>query len=178
MAKGEIIAASLTEADGGSDPASMRTNARKAPGGYSLNGSKMWITTPAIAEWPCLGQARRGVPASCRRAQGFRDAEDPQQISLRASVSGEIALDEVSCRRTRCCRTCPAARPVLLPEQGPLRHRLGRHGRRDFCLHASRDYTKTRSVFGKPWRPPADPRNADMQTEIALGFEGALALGG
>ncbi len=184
MAKGEIIGCfGLTEADGGSDPASMRTTARKAPGGYTLNGAKMWITNAPISDvalvWAKLDGVIRGFLVD-RGSKGFETPKILNKLSLRASITGEIALNDVFVPEDQ-----------MLPEVSGLRGPFsclnkarygiawGAMGAADFCLHASRDYTKTRSVFGKPLaaRQLIQKKLADMQTEIALGFEGALALG-
>ena len=184
MARGEIIGCfGLTEADGGSDPASMRTVARKAPGGYSLSGAKMWITNSPISDvalvWAKLDGVIRGFLVD-RGAKGFETPQIKNKLSLRASVTGEIALDEVF-----------VPEDMMLPDVSGLRGPFsclnkarygiawGAMGAADFCLHASRDYVSSRKVFGKPLaaRQLIQKKLADMQTEIALGFEGALALG-
>jgi len=184
MARGEIIGCfGLTEADGGSDPASMRTVARKAPGGYSLSGAKMWITNSPISDvalvWAKLDGVIRGFLVD-RGSKGFETPQIKNKLSLRASVTGEIALDEVF-----------VPEDMMLPDVSGLRGPFsclnkarygiawGAMGAADFCLHASRDYVSSRKVFGKPLaaRQLIQKKLADMQTEIALGFEGALALG-
>ena len=184
MARGEIIGCfGLTEADGGSDPASMRTVARKAPGGYSLSGAKMWITNSPICDvalvWAKLDGVIRGFLVD-RGSKGFETPQIKNKLSLRASVTGEIALDEVF-----------VPEDMMLPDVSGLRGPFsclnkarygiawGAMGAADFCLHASRDYVSSRKVFGKPLaaRQLIQKKLADMQTEIALGFEGALALG-
>ena len=184
MARGEIIGCfGLTEADGGSDPASMRTVARKAPGGYSLSGAKMWITNSPISDvalvWAKLDWVIRGFLVD-RGSKGFETPQIKNKLSLRASVTGEIALDEVF-----------VPEDMMLPDVSGLRGPFsclnkarygiawGAMGAADFCLHASRDYVSSRKVFGKPLaaRQLIQKKLADMQTEIALGFEGALALG-
>jgi glutaryl-CoA dehydrogenase len=184
MARGEIIGCfGLTESDGGSDPASMRTVARKAPGGYSLSGAKMWITNSPISDvalvWAKLDGVIRGFLVD-RGSKGFETPQIKNKLSLRASVTGEIALDEVF-----------VPEDMMLPDVSGLRGPFsclnkarygiawGAMGAADFCLHASRDYVSSRKVFGKPLaaRQLIQKKLADMQTEIALGFEGALALG-
>jgi glutaryl-CoA dehydrogenase len=184
MAKGVIIGCfGLTEADGGSDPGSMRTVAKKVAGGFSLSGSKMWITNAPIADvalvWAKLDGVIRGFLVE-RGAKGFETPKILNKLSLRASVTGEIALDEVF-----------VPEDMMLPDVSGLRGPFsclnkarygiawGAMGAAEFCLHASRDYVATRKVFGKPLaaRQLVQKKLADMQTEIALGFEGALALG-
>jgi glutaryl-CoA dehydrogenase len=184
MAKGEIVGCfGLTEADGGSDPASMRTAAKKVDGGFSISGSKMWITNSPIADvalvWAKLDGAIRGFLVE-RGAKGFATPKIQNKLSLRASVTGEIALDEVF-----------VPEDMMLPDVSGLRGPFsclnkarygiawGAMGAAEFCFHAARDYTQTRKVFGKPLaaRQLVQKKLADMETEIALGFEGALALG-
>jgi glutaryl-CoA dehydrogenase len=184
MARGEIVGCfGLTEADGGSDPASMRTVAKKVDGGFVLNGAKMWITNSPIADvalvWAKLDGVIRGFLVD-RGAEGFTTPKISNKLSLRASVTGEIALSDVF-----------VAEDMLLPEvqglRGPFsclnkaRYGIawGAMGAAEFCLHASRDYVASRTVFGRPLgaRQLVQKKLADMQTEIALGFEGALALG-
>jgi glutaryl-CoA dehydrogenase len=184
MARGEAIGCfGLTEADGGSDPASMRTAARAVDGGYVLNGAKMWITNSPICDvalvWAKLDGAIRGFLVE-RGAAGFETPTIKNKLSLRASVTGEISLTDVF-----------VAEDAILPGVSGLRGPFsclnkarygiawGAMGAAEFCLHASRDYTKTRTVFGKPLaaRQLVQKKLADMATEIALGLEGALALG-
>jgi glutaryl-CoA dehydrogenase len=184
MAKGEIIGCfGLTEADGGSDPASMRTTAKPAKGGYVLTGAKMWITNSPICDvalvWAKLDDVIRGFLVD-RGSEGFATPKILGKLSLRASVTGEIALNDVF-----------VPEDMMLPDVSGLRGPFsclnkarygiawGAMGAAEFCLHASRDYTMTRKVFGRPLaaRQLIQKKLADMQTEIALGFEGALALG-
>src|SRR5258708_32324497 len=99
MASGEIIGCfGLTEADGGSDPASMRTVAKKVDGGFVLNGSKMWITNSPVADvalvWAKLDGQIRGFLVD-RGSEGFTTPKIMNKLSLRASVTGEIALADV-----------------------------------------------------------------------------------
>jgi glutaryl-CoA dehydrogenase len=184
MARGEAIGCfGLTEADGGSDPASMRTTAVAAAGGYRLNGAKMWITNAPIADvalvWAKLDGAIRGFLVE-RGAAGFETPTIKNKLSLRASVTGEISLSDVLVPED-------AILPGVSGLRGPFsclnkaRYGIawGAMGAAEFCLHASRDYTQTRSVFGKPLaaRQLVQKKLADMATEIALGLEGALALG-
>ncbi len=184
MARGEIIGCfGLTEADGGSDPASMRTTARKAPGGYTISGAKMWITNAPISDvalvWAKLDGVIRGFLVD-RGAKGFTTPKIQNKLSLRASITGEIALDDVFVGEDKMLPNVSGLRgPFSCLNKARYGIAWGAMGAADFCLHASRDYTKTRSVFGKPLaaRQLIQKKLADMQTEIALGFEGALALG-
>ena len=184
MARGELIGCfGLTEADGGSDPGSMRTVARKVDGGYVLNGAKMWITNSPIADvavvWAKLDGEIRGFLVE-RGAAGFSTPKIDDKLSLRASITGEIVLQDVL-----------VADDAILPGvkglRGPFsclnkaRYGIawGAMGAARFCLETSAAYVADRVVFGRPLaaRQLIQKKLADMQTEIALGFEGALALG-
>jgi glutaryl-CoA dehydrogenase len=184
MASGQAVGCfGLTEADGGSDPASMRTTARIEAGGYRLNGSKMWITNAPIADvaliWAKLDGDIRGFLVE-RGAEGFSTAKIENKLSLRASVTGEISLADVLVSED-------AMLPGVRGMRGPFsclnkaRYGIawGAMGAAEFCFHAARDYVASRSVFGRPLsaRQLIQKKLADMQTEIALGYEGALALG-
>ncbi len=184
MARGDIIGCfGLTESDGGSDPSAMRTVARPAPGGFVINGAKMWITNAPIADvalvWAKLDGVIRGFLVE-RDSKGLSTPRIENKLSLRASVTGEISLSDVFVPET-----------ALLPDvrglRGPFsclnkaRYGIawGAMGAAEFCLHAARDYVASRMLFGRPLsaRQLVQKKLADMATEIALGLEGALALG-
>ncbi|RAK65002.1 acyl-CoA dehydrogenase [Phenylobacterium kunshanense] len=184
MAAGRLIGCfGLTEPDGGSDPASMRTTAKKVDGGYVLNGAKMWITNSPVSDvalvWAKLDGKIRGFLVE-RGTKGFETPQIKNKLSLRASVTGEIAL-------TDCFVPDDAMLPGVEGLRGPFsclnkaRYGIawGAMGAAEFCLHASRDYVSSRSLFGRTLasRQLVQKKLADMSTEIALGFEGALALG-
>ncbi|HEY0648667.1 acyl-CoA dehydrogenase [Phenylobacterium sp.] len=184
MAAGRIIGCfGLTEPDGGSDPASMRTTAKKVSDGYVLNGAKMWITNSPISDvalvWAKLDGKIRGFLVE-RGTKGFETPKILNKLSLRASVTGEIALSDVHV-------PADAMLPGVEGLRGPFsclnkaRYGIawGAMGAAEFCLHASRDYVSSRSLFGRTLasRQLVQKKLADMSTEIALGFEGALALG-
>ncbi|MDE2486097.1 MAG: acyl-CoA dehydrogenase [Alphaproteobacteria bacterium] len=184
MAKGEIVGCfGLTEADGGSDPASMRTVAKPAAGGFTLSGSKMWITNAPIADvalvWAKLDGVIRGFLVE-RGAKGFETPKIQNKLSLRASVTGEISLSDVFVPEDMMLPGVSGLRgPFSCLNKARYGIAWGAMGAAEFCFHAARDYVGTRQVFGKPLaaRQLVQKKLADMQTEIALGFEGALALG-
>jgi glutaryl-CoA dehydrogenase len=184
MARGDIIGCfGLTESDGGSDPASMRTTATPTKGGYILNGAKMWITNSPIADvalvWAKLDGAIRGFLVD-RGSEGFSTPQIKNKLSLRASITGEIALSDVFVPEDQMLPGVAGLRgPFSCLNKARYGIAWGAMGAADFCLHASRDYVSTRKVFGKPLaaRQLIQKKLADMQTEIALGLEGALALG-
>ena len=184
MARGEIIGCfGLTESDGGSDPASMRTTATPTKGGYILNGAKMWITNAPISDvalvWAKLDGVIRGFLVD-RGSEGFSTPQIKNKLSLRASITGEIALSDVFVPEDQILPGVAGLRgPFSCLNKARYGIAWGAMGAADFCLHASREYVSTRKVFGKPLaaRQLVQKKLADMQTEIALGFEGALALG-
>jgi len=184
MAKGEVVGCfGLTEADGGSDPGGMRTVAKKASGGYVLNGAKMWITNAPIADlalvWAKLDGVIRGFLVE-RGAKGFETPRIGNKLSLRTSVTGEISLSDVFVPEDMMLPNVSGLRgPFSCLNKARYGIAWGAMGAAEFCFHASRDYVASRQVFGKPLaaRQLIQKKLADMETEIALGFEGALALG-
>ncbi len=184
LASGEWVGCfGLTEPDHGSDPGGMRTRADKVSGGYVLNGAKMWITNSPIADvavvWAKLDGAIRGFVVE-RGMKGFSTPKIEGKFSLRASVTGEIVLED-----------CLVPEANLLPDvqglAGPFgclnRARYGiawgAMGAAEFCWHAARQYTLDRKQFGRPLAANqlVQKKLADMQTEITLGLFGALRLG-
>jgi glutaryl-CoA dehydrogenase len=184
MAAGEAVGCfGLTEADGGSDPASMRTVAKREAGGFVLNGAKMWITNAPIADvclvWAKLDGDIRGFLVE-RGMEGLATPKIENKLSLRASVTGEIAMSDVFVPEDG---LLPGVRGLKGPFSCLNKARYGiawgAMGAAEFCLHAARDYVASRQVFGRPLaaRQLVQKKLADMVTEIALGYEGALALG-
>ena len=184
LATGEIVGCfGLTEADAGSDPGGMKTRAVKTADGYVLNGSKMWITNSPIADvavvWAKLGDDIRGFLVE-RGTSGFSTPEITGKISLRASVTGEIVLDNVEVGED-------AMLPLAKGLGGPFaclnkaRYGIawGTMGAAEDCWHRARSYVLERKQFGKPLAANQliQKKLADMQTEIALGLMGCLALG-
>ncbi len=184
MAAGRIIGCfGLTEPDGGSDPASMRTTARKVTGGYVLNGAKMWITNSPVSDvalvWAKLDGKIRGFLVE-RGTKGFETPKIEGKLSLRASVTGEISLTDVQVGDDAILPNVEGLRgPFSCLNKARYGISWGAMGAAEFCLHASRDYVSSRSLFGRTLasRQLVQKKLADMSTEIALGFEGALALG-
>ena len=185
MAKGELIGCfGLTEPDAGSDPGSMKTNAKKVDGGYKLNGSKTWITNSPIADvliiWAKDEQGiLRGFIVD-REVDGLNTPKLEGKFSLRASITGQIFLDDVFVSDDK-----------VLPEvqsfKGPFsclnmaRYGIawGAMGAAEFCWNASLEYTLDRVQFGKPLasKQLVQMKLANMQTDIALGLQGALRVG-
>ncbi|WP_337185232.1 acyl-CoA dehydrogenase [Phenylobacterium sp.] len=184
MAAGRIIGCfGLTEPDGGSDPASMRTTAKKVSDGYVLNGAKMWITNSPVSDvalvWAKLDGKIRGFLVE-RGARGFETPKIQNKLSLRASVTGEISLADVHVPEDAMLPNVEGLRgPFSCLNKARYGIAWGAMGAAEFCLHASREYVSSRSLFGRTLasRQLVQKKLADMSTEIALGFEGALALG-
>lgn len=184
MAAGRIIGCfGLTEPDGGSDPASMRTTAKKVSDGYVLNGAKMWITNSPVSDvalvWAKLDGKIRGFLVE-RGTKGFETPQIKNKLSLRASVTGEISLSDVHVPEDAMLPGVEGLRgPFSCLNKARYGIAWGAMGAAEFCLHASRDYVSSRSLFGRTLasRQLVQKKLADMSTEIALGFEGALALG-
>ena len=185
LATGEIVGCfGLTEPDHGSDPGGMKTRAKKAAGGYVLKGAKMWITNSPIADIAVVwakteDDVIRGFVLE-RGMKGFSTPKIEGKFSLRASITGEIVMDNVF---------VPDAN--LLPNAkglgGPFgclnnaRYGIawGALGAAEFCWHAARQYTLDRKQFGRPLAANQliQKKLADMQTEIALGLQACLQVG-
>ena len=184
MARGELIGCfGLTEAEGGSDPASMRTNAKTVDGGYVLNGAKYWITNSPVCDlavvWAKLDDVIRGFIVE-RGFDGFTTTKIGDKLSLRASVTGDIGLSDVFVPEANLLPNVRGLRgPFSCLNKARYGISWGAMGAAEFCFHASRQYVSERTLFGRPLssRQLVQKKLADMSTEIALGFEGALALG-
>ena len=184
LATGEMIGCfGLTEPDAGSDPGGMKTRATKVQGGYVLNGSKMWISNSPIADiaiiWAKLDDEIRGFVVE-RGMKGFSTPEIKGKISLRASITGEIVLENVELPEDA---LLPLAKGLGGPFSCLNKARFGSAwgvmGAAEDCWHRARQYTLDRKQFGKPLAANqlVQLKLANMQTEIALGLQGCLALG-
>ncbi|MDE0451205.1 MAG: acyl-CoA dehydrogenase [Gammaproteobacteria bacterium] len=184
LASGELVGCfGLTEPDHGSDPAGMVTRAVSDGDGYVLNGAKMWITNSPIADvavvWAKLDGVIRGFLVE-RSMEGFSTPAIEGKMSLRASVTGEIVLDDV---RVPGENLLPDARGLAGPFGCLNRARFGiawgAMGAAEFCWHAARRYTLDRTQFGRPLASNqlVQKKLADMQTEISLGLQGCLRIG-
>ncbi|WP_113906757.1 acyl-CoA dehydrogenase [Aliidiomarina celeris] len=184
LASGEWVGCfGLTEPDAGSDPAGMKTRAVKVDGGYQLTGSKMWITNSPIADvfvvWAKLDGVIRGFVLE-KGMQGLSAPKIEGKFSLRASITGEIVMDNVFVPEENMF-------PEVTGLKGPFsclnkaRYGIawGSLGAAEFCWHAARQYTLDRTQFGKPLAANQliQKKLADMQTEIHLGLLGALQAG-
>jgi glutaryl-CoA dehydrogenase len=185
LAKGELIGCfGLTEPDAGSDPGGMRTRAHKVPGGYVLKGAKMWISNAPIADvFVVWAKDDAGDIRGFILDKGMKGLSAPRidgKLSLRASITGEIVMDDVE-----------VGEDALLPHvsglKGPFgclnRARYGiawgALGAAEFCWHAARGYTLERKMFNRPLAATqlVQKKLADMQTEIAIGLQACLRAG-
>jgi glutaryl-CoA dehydrogenase len=185
LATGEMVGCfGLTEPDAGSDPGGMKTRAKRSGSGYILNGSKMWISNSPIADvavvWAKLeDEGIHGFLVE-RGAKGFSTPVIEGKVSLRASITGEIVLDNVEVGAEA---LLPNARGLGGPFGCLNKARFGIAwgvmGAAEDCWHRARQYTLDRKQFGKPLAANqlVQKKLADMQTEIALGLHGCLALG-
>jgi glutaryl-CoA dehydrogenase len=184
LAKGEWIGCfGLTEPNHGSDPGSMQSRAKKVDGGYSLTGSKTWISNSPIADvfvvWAKEEDEIRGFILE----KGMKGLSAPAmhgKVGLRASITGEIVMDGVFCPEEN-------AFPEVRGLKGPFtclnsaRYGIawGALGAAEDCWHRARTYVLDRKQFGRPLAANQliQKKLADMQTEIALGLQGCLRLG-
>lgn len=184
LASGEWVGCfGLTEPDAGSDPAAMRTTAKKVDGGYVLKGNKMWITNSPIADvfvvWAKLDGEIRGFILE-KGMKGLSAPKIDGKFSLRASITGEIVMDNVEVPES-------ALLPNVSGLKGPFgclnkaRYGIawGALGAAEFCWHAARQYTLDRKQFDRPLAHTQliQKKLADMQTEISIGLLSCLQAG-
>jgi glutaryl-CoA dehydrogenase len=185
LASGEWIGCfGLTEPNHGSDPGSMATRAKAVKGGYSLTGSKMWISNSPIADvFVVWAKDDEGAIRGFVLEKGMKGLSAPAihgKVGLRASITGEIVMDGVFCPEEN-------AFPEVRGLKGPFtclnsaRYGIawGALGAAEDCWHRARQYVLDRKQFGRPLAANQliQKKLADMQTEIALGLQGCLRLG-
>ena len=184
LASGEWVGCfGLTEPDHGSDPGSMVTKAEKTGDGYLLNGAKMWITNAPIADvavvWAKLDGRIRGFVVE-RDMAGFSTPKIEGKMSLRASATGQIVLENVLVPEGN---LLPNASGLGGPFGCLNRARYGiawgSMGAAEFCWAAAREYTLERTQFGRPLAANQliQKKLVDMQTEITLGLTACLRMG-
>jgi glutaryl-CoA dehydrogenase len=185
LARGELVGCfGLTEPDAGSDPGGMRSRAKRVPGGWVLSGTKTWITNSPIADvFVVWAKDDEGVIRGFVLDKAMRGLSAPKiegKFSLRASITGQIVMDEVEVPEAQ---LLPGAAGLKGPLGCLTRARYGiawgALGAAEFCWHAARAYTLERKQFGRPLAATqlVQLKLADMQTEIALGLEACLRVG-
>jgi glutaryl-CoA dehydrogenase len=174
----------LTEPDHGSDPAGMTTRATTAPGGWRLSGAKMWITNAPIADVLVVwAKTEDGVIRGFILEKGMKGLSAPKiegKFSLRASVTGEIVMDDVFVPEEYLLPGVEGLRgPFSCLNSARYGIAWGTLGAAEFCWHAARSYTLDRRQFGRPLAANQliQKKLADMQTEITLGLHACLRLG-
>jgi glutaryl-CoA dehydrogenase len=174
----------LTEPDAGSDPASMRTRAKKVDGGYLLSGSKTWITNSPIADVAVVwAKDDEGLLRGFILERGMKGLSFPRiegKFSLRASVTGMIMMDEVFVpEENRLPGVKSLAGPFSCLNRARYGIAWGVMGAAEDCWHRARDYTMNRRMFGKPLAQTQliQKKLADMMTEITLGLHAVLRVG-
>ncbi len=185
LASGKFVGCfGLTEPDAGSDPGSMRTRAKRVDGGFKLNGTKMWITNSPIADiavvWAKLEDDGIHGFVVERGMDGFSTPKIEGKLSLRASITGEIVLEDVFLPEENLLPNVKGLRgPFGCLNKARYGISWGAMGAAEACWHGARSYTLERKQFGRPLAATQliQKKLADMQTEIALGLQGALALG-
>ncbi len=185
LASGEWVGCfGLTEPDHGSDPGGMATRATRTRDGWRLNGTKTWITNSPIADvFVVWAKDDEGVINGFILEKGMQGLSAPKiegKFSLRASITGQIAMQDVEVSEAQ---RLPHVKGLKGPFSCLNRARYGiawgAMGAAEACWHAGREYTLERKQFGRPLAANQliQKKLADMQTEIALGLQAALRVG-
>ena len=184
LASGEWIGCfGLTEPDAGSDPDGMKTRAEKVAGGYRLKGSKMWITNSPVADVFVVWAKLEGVIRGFILEKGMEGLSAPKiegKFSLRASITGEIVMDDVFVSEQHLLPNVEGLKgPFGCLNKARFGIAWGSLGAAEFCWHAARQYTLDRQQFGRPLAATqlVQKKLADMQTEISLGLQSCLRMG-
>ena len=187
LATGEWVGCfGLTEPDAGSDPGSMRTRAERIDGGYRLSGSKMWITNSPIADvfviWAKSGEHGGRIRGFIldKGMKGLSAPKIREKLSLRASITGEIVMDEVEVPEENLLPNASGlAGPFGCLNRARYGIAWGSMGAAEACYHAARRYTLERKQFARPLAANqlVQLKLANMATEIALGLQAALRVG-
>ena len=185
LAKGEFIGCfGLTEPNAGSDPAGMATRAKKTDGGYLVSGAKMWITNAPLADVLLVWAKDEGdVIRGFLLEKGMKGLSTPKiegKFSLRASVTGEVVMDNVFVPEENVLPNVSGLKgPFSCLNKARYGISWGALGAAEFCWHAARNYTLDRKQFGRPLAANqlVQLKLVNMQTEITLGLHSVLRLG-
>lgn len=174
----------LTEPNHGSDPGSMITRARKVPGGYSITGNKMWISNSPIADvFVVWAKDDEGQIRGFILEKGWKGLTAPvvhAKVGLRASITGEIVMEEVFCPEENAFLEVRGLKgPFTCLNSARYGIAWGALGAAEDCYSRARQYVMDRNQFGRPLAANQliQKKLADMLTEISLGLQGCLALG-
>ena len=185
LATGEWIGCfGLTEPDHGSDPGGMESRAKKIDGGYSLSGSKMWISNSPLAQvFVVWAKDDEGKIRGFILEKGWKGLSTPAihgKVGLRASTTGEIVMDQVFVPEENAFPEIRGLKgPFTCLDAARFGISWGAMGAAEFCWHTARTYTLERKQFGRPLAANQliQKKLADMQTDIALSLQGCLRLG-
>ena len=185
LAKGEMVGSfGLTEPDAGSDPGSMKTRVKKVKDGYLINGTKTWISNSPFADVIIVwakddNEVIRGFIID-RETKGLSTPKIEGKMSLRASSTGQVVLEDVFCAEDNLLPNVTGLRgPFECLNSARYGISWGVLGAAEFCFSTARQYALDRIAFGKPIAATQLVQNklVDMQTEIALGLQAALRVG-
>jgi glutaryl-CoA dehydrogenase len=185
LAKGELVGCfGLTEPNAGSDPSSMLTRAKKVDGGFRMHGAKMWITNSPIADvFIVWAKDDEGEIRGYILEKGMKGLSAPKiegKFSLRASITGEIVMDDVFVPEENLLPNVKGLKgPFGCLNKARYGISWGALGAAEFCWHAARQYTLDRKQFGRPLAANqlVQLKLVNMQTEITLGLQSVLRVG-
>ena len=185
LASGEFIGSfGLTEPDAGSDPNAMKTRAKKVANGYQISGTKTWISNSPVADVMIVWAKDddgiiRGFIIE-RDSKGLSTPKIEGKLSLRASTTGQIVMEDVFCSEEQILPNASGlSAPFACLNSARYGISWGALGAAEFCFETARQYSLDRMMFGKPIAATqlVQSKLVEMQTEIALGFQAALRVG-
>jgi glutaryl-CoA dehydrogenase len=185
LATGELIGSfGLTEPDAGSDPNAMKTRAKKVANGYQLSGTKTWISNSPVADIMIVwAKDDEGIIRGFiieRDSKGLSTPKIEGKLSLRASTTGQIVMEDVFCSEEQILPNASGlSAPFACLNSARYGISWGALGAAEFCFETARQYSLDRMMFGKPIAATqlVQSKLVEMQTEIALGFQAALRVG-
>lgn len=185
LASGEFIGSfGLTEPDAGSDPNAMKTRAKKVANGYQISGTKTWISNSPVADVMIVwAKDDEGIIRGFiieRNSKGLSTPKIEGKLSLRASMTGQIVMEDVFCSEEQMLpNTSGLSAPFACLNSARYGISWGALGAAEFCFETARQYSLDRMMFGKPIAATqlVQSKLVEMQTEIALGFQAALRVG-
>ena len=185
LASGEFIGSfGLTEPDAGSDPNAMKTRAKKVANGYQISGTKTWISNSPVADVMIVwAKDDEGIIRGFIIERGTKGLSTPKiegKLSLRASTTGQIVMEDVFCSEEQILPNASGlSAPFACLNSARYGISWGALGAAEFCFETARQYSLDRMMFGKPIAATqlVQSKLVEMQTEIALGFQAALRVG-